>query len=99
VKDDFACSPSPAQSVTADDMALALRHARKLQDLIPGILQVETGQNLSPNHRGYTYGFIMQFANEEALKAYATHPEHQPVSQELQSLCESIIDFDIPVGV
>ena len=71
---------------------------RALKGSILGIMQVETGENRSPNHRGYTYGFIMQFIDEAQLKAYATHPAHQPVSQELQTLCESIIDFDISLG-
>lgn len=88
----------PRADATSDDVTRALAHVRELKDTIPGILQVETGENRSPNHRGYTYGFVMQFADDAHLKAYATHPRHQPVSKELQSLCTSIIDFDISLG-
>jgi len=37
----------------------------------------------------------MRFVDEEHLKAYALHPAHQVVSEELQNICQSIIDFDI----
>jgi hypothetical protein len=85
----------PKASATADDVAHALVHVRELQNVIPGILHVEIGENLSLNHRGYTFGFIMQFGDPAELQTYAAHPAHQPVSLELQGMCESIIDFDL----
>jgi len=53
------------------------------------------GKNLSTSHRGYTYGFVMRFVDAEHLQAYAPHPAHQVVSEELQDMCQSIIDFDV----
>ena len=38
---------------------------------------------------------MMHFVDMEHLKAYAPHPQHQMVSDELQSICNSIIDFDV----
>lgn len=85
----------PEADVSAEEVQQALDHVRALQEHIPGIVDVQAGQNLSVNHQGYTYGFVMQFVDMEHLKAYAPHPAHQLVSGELRRICSSIIDFDI----
>jgi len=46
-------------------------------------------------HQGYTHGFTLIFDTQEHFHAYAPHPEHQPVSQVLQRICQRIIDFDL----
>jgi heme-degrading monooxygenase HmoA len=86
---------NPKTEVSADEIASVLDHVRGLQKDIPGIVETRVGKNLSPNHQGYTYGFVMRFVDEEHLKAYAPHPAHQVVSRELRAMCENIIDFDI----
>ncbi len=85
----------PKTETTAEQIAIALRHVASLKEAIPEIVSVTTGRNMSANHQGYTYGFVMRFADGESFSAYAPHPAHQPVSQELQAICESIIDFDL----
>jgi hypothetical protein len=86
----------PKKEVSQAEIAQALEHVRALQQLIPGIVSIQAGENLnSSNNQGYTYGFTMQFSDPEIFKGYAPHPAHQPVSEELQRICESIIDFDI----
>jgi hypothetical protein len=81
---------------TAEDVETALEHVRALQQKIPGITGVVAGANLnSSNNQGYTHGFILIFDTEEHFQAYAPHPEHLPVSQELQRICQRIIDFDL----
>jgi Stress responsive A/B Barrel Domain len=66
------------------------------RQFIPGIVNIQAGENLnSSNNQGYTYGFTIQFTDTEVFKGYAPHPAHQPVSEELQRICESIIDFDL----
>jgi hypothetical protein len=42
-----------------------------------------------------THGFILVFDSEEHFRAYAPHPDHQPISQELRRICQTIIDFDL----
>jgi hypothetical protein len=37
----------------------------------------------------------MRFVGSDHLKAYAPHPAHRVVSDELVRICRSIIDFDI----
>ncbi len=86
----------PKAEVSQAEIATALEHVQALQQAIPGIVSVQAGKNLNAsNNQGYTHGFIIQFENEEIFKGYAPHPAHKPVSEELRSICESIIDFDI----
>ena len=86
----------PKTEVTEDEILTALAHVQALQQAIPGIVSVETGKNLNEsNNQGYTHGFVMQFAGREDLKAYAPHLAHQVVSEELQRISQSIIDFDV----
>lgn len=85
----------PKPETTTEEMEAALNHVREMQAQIPGIAAIETGKNMSANHKGYEYGFIIRFAEEEQFRGYAPHPAHQPVSEELQRICQGIIDFDI----
>jgi len=85
----------PKAEVTQEEITKVLSHVQGLQQSIPGIVETRVGKNLSVNHQGYVYGFLMRFIDEEHLKAYAPHPAHQVVSKELQKICESIIDLDI----
>ena len=50
---------------------------------------------MSNYNQGYTHGFVMRFVDAKHLKAYAPHPAHQKVSEELQNISQRIIDFDI----
>ena len=85
----------PKTEVSNEEITTALEHVKALQKEIPGIIDVQAGRNMSDFNQGYTYGFVMCFVNVEYLKAYAPHPMHQKVSQELQHICQKIIDFDI----
>jgi len=85
----------PKAEVTEEEITAVLSHVQGLQQHIPGIVETQVGRNLSVHHQGYVYGFVMRFVNAEHLKAYAPHPAHQVVSEELQNICQSIIDFDI----
>ncbi|MGI9059530.1 MAG: Dabb family protein [Ktedonobacteraceae bacterium] len=85
----------PKSETSENEITTALDHVRALQDAIPGIVDVQAGKNLSGYNQGYTYGFVMHFVDAEYLKAYAPHPAHQIVSQELLHICQKIIDFDI----
>jgi hypothetical protein len=85
----------PKSNITEEQILLALEHVQSLQNAIPGIIDIQAGKNLNASNQGYTYGFVMHFADIEIYQNYAPHPAHQPVSQELQRLCEHIIDFDL----
>ena len=85
----------PKSEVTDNEITTTLDHIRALQDAIPGIIDVQVGKNMSNYNQGYTHGFVMRFVDTEHLKAYAPHPAHQAVSEELQRISQKIIDFDI----
>jgi hypothetical protein len=85
----------PKAEVTEEEIMRVLSHVQSLQETIPGIVKTRVGKNLSVNHQGYVYGFMMRFVDEEHIKFYASHQSHQAVSEELLSVCEGIIDFDI----
>ncbi len=88
----------PKPGVSQEEIAAALHHVKNLQQAIPGILDVHVGANLNgSNNKGFSYGFIMQFVDADHLKAYAPHPAHKVVSDELVSISENIIDFDLSV--
>lgn len=86
----------PKAGISHTEMTNALEHVQALQQAIPSIMEVRVGKNLnSTNDQGYTYGFVIQFADRVSYEGYAPHPAHQPVSEELRHLCQSIIDFDM----
>jgi stress responsive alpha/beta barrel protein len=86
----------PKEGVSQAEIAAALDQAQALQHAIPGLVSVQAGENLNgSNNQGYTHGFVMQFTDAQAFTGYAPHPAHQPVSQELRRICQSIIDFDV----
>jgi hypothetical protein len=86
----------PKDGITEGEINAALDHVRELQHAIPGIVSVQADKNLNTSgNQGYTHGFVMQFVDAEHLKAYAPHPAHRVVSNELQGISKSIIDFDI----
>ena len=86
----------PRATTTLAELAVFLDHARDLQKLVPGIIAISAGKNRSPYPSAYTYGIIMHFVNEEHLQAHHPHPAHVAVVEELDRLCESSIDFDLP---
>lgn len=86
----------PKAGISHTEMTTALDHVQALQQAISGIMEVRVGKNLnSTNNQGYTYGFVIQFADRATYEGYAPHPAHQPVSEELQRICQTIIDFDL----
>lgn len=73
----------------------SLEQVLRLADIL-NIPEEKAGPNKNKvNSKGYTHGFIINFADEIVFRAYAPHPAHQPVSQELQRVCSRIIDFDL----
>ncbi len=85
----------PKPEIPENEITTTLEHVGELQDAIPGIIDVQIGKNMSDFSQGYIYGFVMRFVDTEHFTAYAPHSAHQIVSQELQCICQGIIDFDI----
>jgi hypothetical protein len=81
--------------IAPERITQALHRIQQLEASVPGLLHVQANKNLSTLHKGYEYGYIMQFASQEALQAFPSHPSYGPVKAELQLICQSNIVFDV----
>jgi hypothetical protein len=68
----------------------AERDIRAFQGVIPGLLQIHVGANISPRNKGYTYCGVMEFADQAALEAYVVHPAHQALLEWLVPLIDAV---------
>lgn len=87
--------------VSADALNTVMDALMALRTEIPGILSARHGVNidLEKKSQGYTHGFLMQFSDRDALKAYHTHPAHKRAGSSLVEICEDgaegIMVFDV----
>jgi Stress responsive A/B Barrel Domain len=67
---------------------------KALQSQIPGISNITTGTDCSPEglQRGYTHGFTVDFVDVAARDAYLAHPAHQKVGAMIVAACEAGVD-------
>ena len=66
------------------DAALDIKQRfERLQGVVPGLLRLEVGLDIS--HVDYACDMVLytEFDSEASLKAYATHPDHLVIRQEL----------------
>ena len=74
-----------------------------LEESIPGILAFEGGANNSPEglFRGYTHGFTMDFADEQARAVYLPHPEHKKAQEFMRKVLDpspdNVLVIDFPI--
>jgi hypothetical protein len=66
------------------DVSVAEREAildglRALKSKIDGLVAMGFSENVSPEglHKGFDYGFTMDFRDEAARNAYLVHPDHK----------------------
>lgn len=75
----------------------------QIKGKVPGLLEITAGKSESPEQmeRGYMHGFIVDFADWDALQAYQVHPEHQLLGAKLVAAAvggkDGILCFDLPV--
>lgn len=69
-----------------------------LRGRIPGLLHLEVGVDTSRVDYACDVVLVSDFASQAALDAYATHPEHLRVRQELGDLrsARHQVDYEIP---
>ena len=87
----------PNARVTESDLdALALQTAR-IAERLCGTGNFEVGPNSTqePLDQGYAFGFILRFANRDALSVYHADPEHELLSQRIQALAATVLVFDL----
>jgi hypothetical protein len=89
--------------VTAAAVADLFAELHQINGKIPGLLAITAGKSESPEQmeRGYMHGFVVDFADWEALQAYQDHPEHQVLGAGLVAAAvggkDGILCFDLPV--
>lgn len=85
----------PKPETTQEEIQQALDLVKALQETIPGILDIQAGENRYHTPQGFTHGFVIRFAREEDLKNYFPHPEHRKVGPELRRICTQLQNFDL----
>lgn len=90
--------------VSEAEIAALFTALPRLAGLLPGVLAHASGRSESPEQleRGYLHGFTIDFADWQALQAYADHPEHkifggQLVAHAIGGL-EGLLVFDLEIG-
>lgn len=71
---------------------------------LPGALTIKSGLNVSPEtgmDKGFSEGFILDFADAAARDAYLVDPEHQAIGGRIVSAAvdgaEGVLVFDLEV--
>ena len=83
------------ENATAVEKERAAREIRAFQGMIPGLIDVAVGENLSPRGQGYAFAGLMRFEDRAACDAYATHPAHVKLLEWLVPLIEPVeLDFE-----
>ena len=76
---------------TEDQIEKARQAIAAFQGVIPGLVSVRVGKNLAErNTKGYTFGGVMEFADEATYKAYPGHPAHQALLKWLIPLVDPV---------
>ncbi|WP_332238808.1 Dabb family protein [Sporolactobacillus sp. KGMB 08714] len=76
--------------------------ARRLRHLIhelPGILDIQAGQNYSTRGKGYSMALTVRFRSKADHEHYTPSPEHQAIVSYLKEagLIDTLaVDFEIP---
>lgn len=71
---------------------------RRLRDAIPGILDLQCGENFCARAQGFETGLVVRFESRAALNNYSPHPAHRRLVDELINpiRADSIaVDFEI----
>lgn len=87
--------PDTPPSTVAD--LLAALH--DLRHKVPGLLDVSSGPNSSPEGlaKGFTHGFVMTFADEASRDGYLPHPDHEAVKARVLPWLDGGVDGVIVV--
>lgn len=89
--------------VKADERQVIFAEIAALKDIIPGIIDVKSGRNVSPEglHGGFEDGFVVTFTDEAARDNYLVHPDHKIAGGHIVDAAEGglsgILVFDMVV--
>jgi len=81
-------------NATDADKARAEKEILAFRGVIPGLLEVHVGPNLSPRGQGYTFAGFTRFTDKAAADSYPTHPAHLALIEWLMPLIDPVeLDF------
>jgi hypothetical protein len=75
-----------------------IRRTILLKNVIPGIMDIQQGNNFSNRSQGYDMGLTVRFEDRISLERYGPHPSHQDVFSYLKEIGlekSIIVDFEI----
>ncbi|PKA40171.1 stress responsive protein [Rhizobium sullae] len=74
-------------AMTGEEKQALFESVVALKQVIPGILDIKHGPNVSPEglHGGFVDGFVVTFESAGARDAYLVHPEHVAVGERIIS--------------
>lgn len=84
--------------VSTEDRNAFREMLHKLSADIDLIRQLETGENFTESPRAFDMVLLVDVDDEAALKAYAAHPDHQPVLQRAGEIVEASHIVDYPLA-
>lgn len=88
-------------SVTEADKQALYQAIGDLQSVVPGMVDVKAGANVSPEglNGGFVDGFIVTFEDVKARDAYLNHPDHIAVGDRIVAATDGglsgILVFDL----
>jgi len=87
-------------SATTADLLVLRRAFQALPSQIAGCLNVEWGDNVSPEqlNKGFSSAVLMNFVDAAARDAYLPHPDHEALKSVLVPLLDDIVvlDYQVP---
>ncbi|OHV75948.1 Dabb family protein [Rhizobium sp. LCM 4573] len=90
-------------SMQAADKQALYDAVAALKQVVPGMVDVKYGPNISPEglNGGFVDGFVVTFESPEARDAYLEHPEHMAVGERIVSATDGglagLLVFDLAV--
>lgn len=90
--------------VSEQTISALFQELHEIEDKIPGLIAMTSGRSESPEkiERGYMHGFVVDFADWDALAAYQEHPAHKALGGKLVANAigglDGILVLDIPVA-
>lgn len=86
----------PDQENSKDAAAAELTELLEaLPSKIPGIINLKAGIDTGVDSTAYDYVLIVDFDNEQALKEYIVHPDHQAAAKRIKELTTARSAIDL----
>jgi hypothetical protein len=80
---------------TEADKTRAEKEIRAFREVIPGLIEVCVGENLSQRGQGYAFAGMMKFVDKKAAEFYSIHPAHMALLKWLAPLIDPVeLDFE-----